>query len=308
MRRGALALRLACVLLPLAAAAPAEARAQRPAIALTFDDLPEHGPLPPGETRLAITRRIVAALKAAGIRHVHGFVNGKALERDPDMGAVLDAWRAAGHPLANHTWSHQSLDRTDVRSFVEEIRRNEPMLEVRMQGQDWRWFRYPFLHEGEDAEKRVAVRRELAARGYRIAGVTMSFGDFLWNDAYGRCAAAGDRKAISRLEKSFLAAAAQAAAVARRDSRALHSRDIPYVLLMHVGAFDARMLPRLIAQYRRQGFRFVSLEEATRDPAYAADIDPALPPAPSPQEQLRARRSIPASMPGYGPMLSAMCR
>jgi hypothetical protein len=29
-------------------------------------------------------------------------------------------------------------------------------------------------------------------------------------------------------------------------SEQLYNRDIPYVLLMHIGAFDARMLPRLL--------------------------------------------------------------
>jgi hypothetical protein len=46
---------------------------------------------------------------------------------------------------------------------------------------------------------------------------------------------------------------------------------------MHAGAFDARMLPRLLALYQRYGFRFVALDEAERDPAYRADLDPSLP-------------------------------
>ena len=51
---------------------------------------------------------------------------------------------------------------------------------------------------------------------------------------------------------------------------------------MHVGAFGARMLPRVLAQYRRLGFRFVSLPDAESDPFYAAAADPRLPgPSPS---------------------------
>ena len=69
-------------------------------------------------------------------------------------------------------------------------------------------------------------------------------------------------------------------AASARLSKALYGRDIPYVLLMHIGAFDARMLPRLLALYREEGFRFTTLPEAERDPAYAADVDPSLPPEP----------------------------
>ena len=46
-----------------------------------------------------------------------------------------------------------------------------------------------------------------------------------------------------------------------------------YVLLMHVGAFDARMLPELFALYRAKGVRFVSLPDAMSDPAYQDDPD-----------------------------------
>ena len=38
---------------------------------------------------------------------------------------------------------------------------------------DWRWFRYPYLHEGDTLEKRRAVRAFLASSGYRIAQTTI---------------------------------------------------------------------------------------------------------------------------------------
>ena len=53
------------------------------------------------------------------------------------------------------------------------------------------------------------------------------------------------------------------------------------MLPLHIGAFDARMLPRLLALYREDGFPFTTLPEAERDPAYAADVDPSLPPEPA---------------------------
>ena len=40
---------------------------------------------------------------------------------------------------------------------------------------------------------------------------------------------------------------------------------------MQVGAFDARMLPELIALFRQRGFQFTTLEAAMDDPVYRAD-------------------------------------
>jgi peptidoglycan-N-acetylglucosamine deacetylase len=42
---------------------------------------------------------------------------------------------------------------------------------------------------------------------------------------------------------------------------------------MHVGAFDARMLPRLIELFRAKGFEFVTLQQAQSDKAYSFDPD-----------------------------------
>jgi hypothetical protein len=70
------------------------------------------------------------------------------------------------------------------------------------------------------------------------------------------------------LEVSYLAAAEATINYDRRMSKALYGCDIPYVLLMHVGGLDARMLPRLLKLYRDSGFSFIKLEDAVKDPFY----------------------------------------
>lgn len=45
-----------------------------------------------------------------------------------------------------------------------------------------RWLRFPFLAEGDTAEKREAARKFLAQHRYEIAGVKMSFADYLFNE------------------------------------------------------------------------------------------------------------------------------
>lgn len=210
-------------------------------MALTFDDLPVHSDLPPGETRLGVIARLVGGLADAGAPPSYGFVNA-AGEAEAGGAEALRVWRAAGHPVGNHTWSHRRLE--DPAAFEAEVARNEPALKAL--GGDWRWFRYPFLDEGATPELRAAARRILARRGYRVASVTLSFHDYAWNGPYARCAAKVDQAAIARLEESFLAAADQSLARAKALSREVAGREIPLVLLMHVGAFDARMLPRLL--------------------------------------------------------------
>lgn len=279
-----------------------------PMIAFTFDDLPAHSALPPGVTRLEVADGVIKALKAADAPAM-GFINGVATEREPASAPVLAKWRAAGFPLGNHGWSHANLDQLSDDQFLSELKRNEPLLQSLMGGQDWHWFRYPFLAEGgADPAKRARIRTLLAGQGYKVAPVTMDFSDWAYNDTYARCAAKGDAAAIAQMEAAWLAGAEANIVRYRAMSKALYGRDVPYVLLMHLGAFDAHMMPRLLDLYRRHGFRFVSLEEAMRDSVYKAEVNPALPPEPQGLEGLMNARNL-SIPPGYArPALDSMCR
>ena len=75
-------------------------------MAVTFDDLPVHGALPLGMTRLEIAQSILKTLKQEKLPPVYGFINGGRGEEDPSSFSVLKTWRRAGQPLGNHTWAH----------------------------------------------------------------------------------------------------------------------------------------------------------------------------------------------------------
>ena len=208
---------------------------------------------------------------------VYGFVNGFRTAQFPYQTKLLQEWIASGNPLGNHTWSHPSLDKSSAKSYIHNIAENEPVLEKVDPTGDWHWFRYPYLEEGDTLAKRDEVREYLLGHHYKIAEVNLDFGDYMWNDAYARCAAKKDVTAISSLHDSYLATAGEYITYSRTLSQRLYGRDIPYVLLLHVGAFDAKMLPELIGLFRNRGFEFVSLPQAESDPAYSVDPKVAYP-------------------------------
>jgi len=144
-------------------------------------------------------------------------------------------WRDAGLPLGNHTWSHTNLNQISLADWEFDLLQDEPLLKEYMGNGDWHWIRFPYLSEGETEDKRMAARKFLAQHGYRIAAVTMSFGDYAYNEPYARCTAKNDRVAITQLEKSYLAAATAAIDSSRAMAKTLYGHGIPYVLLMHVG-------------------------------------------------------------------------
>jgi peptidoglycan-N-acetylglucosamine deacetylase len=251
---------------------------QRLEVAITVDDLPVHGDLPSTMTRAEIAKKMIEAFKAKGVPGVYGFVNAKniGVNGDTEKDSVLKIWADAGFPLGNHTFSHIDLNTAGVQAFEDEIVANEPILQGRMGVRDWHWLRYPYLHEGDTLEKRHAIRKYLADHDYKIAQVTLDFGDYAWNSPYARCVAKQDTRAISWLKSSYLSTASDDIALDRKLSAMLFGRDIKYVLLLHIGALDSILLPDLLDLFKKEGFDFVSLQEAEKDPAYQSDPDAAL--------------------------------
>lgn len=298
----------AVLAIALAAASGAQAKSGHlPEIAITIDDPPVHAPFPPGITANQVNDQMVAALKAAGVPAI-GFVNGIGVEQHPETIQALRDWRAAGFVLGNHTWSHPHLSQLTLAQFEEELRKGEPMLAKLDGDMDWRWFRYPFLDEGKDEAQRMAARQILARHGYKVADVTIGFGDWAFTGAWARCNAAGNAASVAELERMYLEAATESMHVAQGTAHALYGRDIPYVLLMHVSAMSAHMMPKVIQLYRDAGFRFVSIQQAESDPIYRADTDLSLPPR-TPDWKLAQDKGVKLPQPtDLQPKLNAMCQ
>lgn len=258
-----------CMLLCASAASPQ-------AVALTIDDLPSHGALPPGMTRVDIVKSILTTLETEHTPKVYGFVNAKKLEEHPEDIEVLKLWRLAGYPLGNHTYAHVSLNASTAEQFNQNVTADEPILKSLMHHQDWHWFRYPYLWEGDTLEKRHEVRQYLKDHKYHVAQVTLDFEDYLWNAPYARCVEKDDAASIDWLKSSYMNTATEYIALGRQMAKLIYGRDIRHVLLLHIGAFETVMLPQLLDFMRSQGFKFVTLGEAERDPAYRIDPDMAL--------------------------------
>ena len=248
------------------------ARVQAPApepfdLAHTVDDLPVHGKLPAGMTRLGIADAHIAAFRAHRVPEAFGFVNAAKLESEPGSEAVLDAWRKAGYSLGNHTYSHMNLDRApSLEAWQADVVAGEAALSSRMAGLDWRYLRFAYLVVGQ--ERRDDAFAFLRTRGYRIADVSLSFDDYAYTEAYARCIGKGDHGMIASMKAQYLEDVDRGIAKMKADSRQVFGRVIPQVLLTHIGGWSAVTLPDVLARLEAAGARYVTLAQAQADPAY----------------------------------------
>src|SRR5262249_51212807 len=238
-------------------------------LAITIDDLPTHGPLPPGSTRVAVADQIIEVLRRRGIRDAVGFVNGGQIAEAPELGIILERWIAAGYRLGNHTFGHLDADRAGPQAFLADVERNEPVIARYSGAEPDRLFRYPYLHEGATLIERDTVRQALRERRYQIAPVTVDFHDWAWNEMYVRCA--GIPGAVDTLTRSFKETALRTLDWSETTANTLVQRPIKQILLLHVSALVALTLDDLLSAYEAKGVRFIPVREALEDPVYGID-------------------------------------
>lgn len=262
----------------LQAAHAADQQPRQRTLVVTVDDLPGAEPGTDNATSdlkelQKINRTIPAILKA---RHVPaiGFVNEWKLqvagERDARV-ALLENWLDAGLTLGNHTYSHPDFQKTPLPQFEDETIRGEVVTGALMsaRGQTERYFRHPFLDTGPTPEAKTAFEAFLKDRGYVVAPVTLDCADWMFNDVLGQANEKRDKKLAAKAKKDYLAYMDTVFGYFEGMSRDLFGREIPQVLLLHDSELNVESLDALLTKIEQRGYRFVSLDEALADPAYA---------------------------------------
>jgi len=242
------------------------------AIALTFDDIPgsaiplisrcdDHAKLRWNEKLIDVVRQhhapalgLVVASNACG-----------------DLQPFLNAWLDAGFDLGNHTFSHRDLNSMPLAEYEEDIVRNEPPLRdaLAKHGKTLRYFRHPLLHTGTSAEVRQNLAAFLRDRHYVVAPVTLDSDEFVFAAVYARALRRGDKVLARRVADAYVPFMESTVAFYERRTQEVIGREIPHILLLHMNALNADQLDALLQMLERRRYRFITVDEALRDPAYA---------------------------------------
>lgn len=262
-----------------ATAADGPRAAARPLL-VTVDDLPigatnQHRD--PGD-REAITRGLLAVLAKHRIQAVGLVVWSNVLR--PSDERLLDAWLDAGHELGNHSHGHLDYTRTAPDEYIADVEqgraelaaylRRSPAASRRPGGAPAiRFFRFPYLREGDTVDKLRAMRQYLAGSGQRDLPVTIDDEDWSYEEAWVKATAARDHAA----QDSVTAAYQQALQLEIQDHESrgdeLFGRQTPQILLLHANAVGVAQWDRLFTALERSGHRFASADEVLADSAFA---------------------------------------
>lgn len=249
--------------------------AQRPqrTIAITIDDLPVVSTQSDIAARRRITKKLLGHLTRAKVPAI-GFVNENKLysgnARDERQVDLLRMWLAAGFELGNHTFSHRSLNTTDLEVYKADVLKGQTITKelVTVEDRALRFFRHPFLQTGRSVEVKRALESFLTEHGYRIAPISFDNADYIFSRAYDLMRDAGNKRSMKEIGRAYVPYMEAKLSYWERQSVTLFGREISQTLLIHANSINAEYLDDLIAMFRRRGYRIVDLDTALSDEAY----------------------------------------
>ncbi|MFA7288669.1 MAG: polysaccharide deacetylase family protein [Melioribacteraceae bacterium] len=243
-------------------------------ICITIDDLPfQQSGSCSTQIQKYYTDKLVGKLTAKKIPAV-GFVNESKFEVDKkiDQGRVelLNVWLNSGLELGNHTYSHKGLHKSSVIEFTKDILNGEKHLRplIERAGSELRYFRHPYLMTGRSLEIKDSVNTVLYKNGYTIAPVTVDNSEWIYAFAYQKAINSGDSVLMRRIADEYIPYMISKVFFYEKQSDKLFSRNIKHVLLMHANALNADYVDVLLSELSKNGYKFISLEEALKDPVY----------------------------------------
>lgn len=237
---------------------------QQPQLALTMDD---------PRLKLDLSLRwqeansnILKALQTHNVRAAL-FVCGMRVD-EPDGAKLVSTWDQAGHLIGNHTYSHQNYcdSRIGYSDFAVDFLKNEKI--VAPYHNKSMLFRYPFLKEGETADKRDRFRGLLKERGYRVGHVTIDASDWYVNERMSDHLVKKPKDSIQPYRDYLIAHLLDRAAFYRQLAMDVLSRDIRHTILVHYNTLNALVLPDVMAAFEAAGWQWIDASLAFQDEVF----------------------------------------
>lgn len=229
-------------------------------IAITIDDAPrKDSKLFSGAER---TAKLIENLQQAGVSDALFFVTTQNI--DSLSQKRLEAYTAAGFHLANHSHSHQSINRVELDTYLADIDRAHEILTPFANFLPF--FRHPFLHHGRPREVRNSVRSHIRMLGYQVGYVTVDNYEWYMDALLQKAIAAGKQIDYDNLRSLYVEVLWEAIQFYDEIARETLDRSPKHVLLVHENDITALFIGDLVKHLRSHGWRIISPQDAYTDP------------------------------------------
>ncbi len=238
--------------------------AQPKELALSFDDSPEgHTSFFESQER---TDELIKKLKQLDVPPVMVFAVPCRRPKDPSTISQLKKFKEAGHIIASHTCTHPRYDDTAFSAYAADAQKADRLLAPLMSGQ--KFFRFPFLNEGESEKHRNEMRSWLKENQYRNGYVSIDNDDYIYTLKMNQARKAKKKIDFKKVETHFINHITGAAQFFDDLAVKTLGRSPKHVLLLHEKDATVLFIESLVKELRQQGWKIISAEEAYKDKVY----------------------------------------
>jgi peptidoglycan/xylan/chitin deacetylase (PgdA/CDA1 family) len=186
---------------------------------------------------------------------------------------LLKSWNNDGHKIANHTFSHPNYNTktTTIADFKNEFLKNDKI--IKSYSNYSKFFRFPYLKEGDTKEKVDAFREFLKSNDYRNGYVTIDASDWYIDSRMVKRLRENSNADISGFRAFYLSHIWERAQFYEKLSFELNGRHIKHTLLLHHNLSAALFIDDLIELFKSKGWKIVSVSEAYEDPVYKTETN-----------------------------------
>ena len=204
------------------------------------------------------------------------FALGNALNNEKGK-TVIQTWSDRGHLIGNHTYSHNSYNSpaSTFENFRADFLKNDSLIET-YKGYT-KFFRFPYLKEGNTKEKRDLFRTFLKEKGYSNGYVTVDASDWFINDRLIKRLKENPKTDIQAYKQFYLQHIWERTLFYNDLALKLTGRQISHTLLLHHNLASALFIDDLVKMFQIKGWDVVDASVAYKDKIYTTmpDIVPA---------------------------------
>ncbi len=233
-------------------------------IVITIDDLPtlSHSILTMDE-QISYFNRILKILKKHKIKAL-GFLVGKLIK--PDNEHLIHSFIKAGHIVGNHTFNHWDLNKVNSSKYINDIKKNNYF--INKLNMPKKYFRYPMLHRGNKLSKKKSVIEYLKKEKFIIAPVSIDNDESMYNIKYVRSKKSGDLSKAEEIGKHYIQHMIKQTKYYEKLAIEINGKSINHILLIHMNYINSYYLDILLNWYKKNGWEFITIDEALSDPFY----------------------------------------
>jgi beta-lactamase regulating signal transducer with metallopeptidase domain len=227
---------------------------------------------PPKDSE-ATARLLIEKLKAHRVPAI-GFLQGAMISDGeklfPVRANIVRLWRDAGFEIGIGNFKHVWFYDTPYDEYVGGVEKNEAVARriLAEKNLPLRYFSYPFLNTGKNADDRNRFEAWLQTRGLSAVKYTIDNQEWMYSYAYDMARNDNDINTMNEIRAEFLGYMTKMFDHYEAYSSEMFRRDINQTLVLTTSRLIADSADELFGMIENRGYRFVPIDEAQADEAY----------------------------------------